>query len=60
MLNMDCPSARTIQVTQGRPCGTTAAEPDDSDVRRACRHNVVQLGPEQHDPGPVANLGRGP
>ena len=60
-------SARTIQVTSGRPGGTTAAESDDSDVLRArghsgARHDVhsaVQLGPEHHDPGPVPNLGRG-
>ncbi len=41
------------------PGGTTAAEQDDSDLRRARGHSAVQLGPEHHYPGPVPNLGRG-
>ncbi len=43
----------------GRPGETTAAEQKDSDVHRARGHSTVQLGPEQHDPGPVPNLGLG-
>jgi hypothetical protein len=39
--------------------GSTAAEQDYSDVRRARGHSAVQLGLEHHDPGPVPNLGRG-
>jgi hypothetical protein len=39
--------------------GTTAAETDDSGVRRTRGHSAAQLGPEHHDPGPVPNLGRG-
>ena len=52
-------SARTIQLTHGRPSGPKAAEPDDSEARLARGHRAVRLGPDHHDPGPVANLGLG-
>ena len=41
------PDNPRFQVTQGRPGGTMAAEPDDSDVRRARGHSAVQLGPDR-------------
>ncbi len=50
------PPNRTTRTYVG---GSTAAEQDGSDARRARGHSAVQLGPEHHDPGPVPNLGRG-
>jgi hypothetical protein len=52
-----------LLIPQGRSGGTTATEPNDSDVRVPLGYSAVRLGSEQHDPGvgpgPVASLGLG-
>jgi hypothetical protein len=50
------PPNRTTRTYVG---GSTAAEQDGSDARRARGHSAVQLGPAHHDQGPAPNLGRG-